>query len=260
MVENENFIEDRRNDCLRLIARERLERNQLVLPIISDSGDARDFRNLNATLNEEAIRSILQMVTSRKFNPETFNYIYGNLSQITRNQIGTIISRPTLTFEYFAPIMNVVIYADSGICDLHRTVSFLATLVTADYRPLMELYQPDFRVAARIDENVRIANENSASRALDYDRERFTVLIQEQTLFLRRGGYLLLAGCAIYLGVPCISALKILRRGTLENFPNTSSGSSSEADMISSVPTSIVAGSFWDLWSLFVRYISRKSD
>lgn len=251
------------NDDLRAIARERLNNGELRLPIRTNAngtpvGDAEDIRNLNENLDGETIRSILEMIAENRFNSDVFRNIISNISVETLNRTRDILSRPTYDLQDFAPILNIIIYANVGFYDFNASTLHLSTLLS-ELNFSRDLYENNLEeVGNIIDENTDDANNNS--------EERSNVLnsLNWRTV-LRRGGTLLFMGVATYLGTPYTGPLGNLGMRILENSPNLSSYLSNGTDITPRIQTSRitwtdVSGRFWNSWSLLARYMGRRSD
>lgn len=259
------------NDELRDIARERLDNDDLRLPIRTDAnglaiGDTEDIRSLNENLDRETIRSILETIAENRSNPDILRNMISNMSTETLDRTRNILSQPTYNFEELAPILNIIIYANVGIYDFNASTINLANLL-GELNPPQDLYENNLEEVEQImNENVNDVNNNSEERNTEYNRERSNILnsINYRTL-LRRGGTLLFMGVATYLGAPYMGPLGSLGIRILENSPNLSSPLSSGTDITPRIPTSRltwhdVSESFWNSWSLLARYMSRRSD
>lgn len=259
------------NDDLRDIARERLNNDDLRLPIRTNAnglpvGDTEDIRNLNENLDRETIRSILETTAENRFNPDIFRNLISNMSTETLDRARNILSQPTYDLQDLAPILNIIIYANVGFYDFNASTINLANLL-AEPNPTQDLYENNLEEVENImNENIDGVNNNSEERNSEYNRERSNILnsMNWRTL-LRRGGTLLFMGAATYLGAPYIGPLGNLGIRVLENSPNLSSSFSSGTDITPRVPTSRitwtdVSGSFWNSWSLLARYMGRRSD
>jgi len=259
------------NDDLREIARERLNNNDLRLPIRTNANglsvnDAQDIRNLNENLDEETIRSTLEAVSENRFNSDILRNLISNMSVETQERTRNILSQPNYDLMSLTPILNTIIYANVGFCDFNSSTTNLANLLSELNSP-ENLYENDLEeVEEAMDRNTNEANSNSDERNKTYGRERSNILnsFNWQTI-LRRGGTLLITGFATYMGAPYMGALGNLGMRLLDNSPNLSSTFGNGTDMIPRDPTSRttwsdVSGSFWNSWSLFARYMGRRSD
>jgi DNA-binding TFAR19-related protein (PDSD5 family) len=259
------------NDDLREIARERLNNNDLRLPIRTNAngflvGDAQDIRNLNESLDEETIRSTLEVISENRFNPEMIINIVSNMPLETQERMRNILSQPNYDLISLTPILNTIIYANVSFYDFHSSIPNLANLL-AELNSPENLYENNLEEVEEImDRHTNEANSNSDERNETYGRERSNILnsLNWRTI-LRRSGTLLITGFATYMGAPYMGALGNLGIRLLENSPNLSSSFSNGTDIVPRDPTSRttwndVSGSFWNSWSLFARYMGRRSD
>lgn len=259
------------NDDLREIARERLTNGDYRLPIRTNAnglpaGDIEEMRNLNANLGEESIRNILESIAENRFNEEVFGNIFSNFSPEFLERTRNILNQSYSNLQDFAPILNIMIYANVGFYDFNASSINLANLL-ANMNPPAELYENNLEeVINSIEENVNDANNDAERRNEEYNLERSNIMnsLNWRTL-LRRGGTLLFMGAATYLGAPYLGPLGSLGMRMLENSTNILPTSGIETDITPRTPRSRitwndVSRSFWGSWSLLARYMGNRSD
>jgi hypothetical protein len=259
------------NDDLREMARERLQNGDYRLPIRTDgnglnAGDAEEIRNLNANLDEEAIRNILENVAQNRFNEETLRMLLSNVSTETLQRTRSILNSVYDNLQDFAPILNIMIYANVGFYDFNASTINLSYMLT-ELEPAEVLYENNLEeVTNEIEENVNSTNDDIERRSEEYNRERTNILgsLNWQTV-IRRGGTLLLMGAATYLGAPYLGLLGNLGMRVLENSPNILPTSSIETGITprstrSGITWNHVSESFWGSWALLARYMGSRSD
>ena len=259
------------NDDLREMARERLQNGDYRLPIRTDAnglttGDAEEIRNLNANLDEESIRNILENVTQNRFHEETFRIILSNISTETLDRTRNILNSTYDNLQDFAPILNIMIYANVGFYDFNASSINLSYMLT-DLEPSEVLYENNLEeVTNEIDENVNSTNDDVERRSEEYNRERTNILssLNWRTV-ISRGGTLLLMGAATYMGAPYLGPLGNLGMRILENSPSILPTSSTETGVAPRSARSVitwnhVSESFWGSWALLARYMGGRSD
>lgn len=259
------------NDDLREMARERLQNGDYRLPIRTDAnglttGDAEEIRNLNANLDEESIRNILENVTQNRFHEETFRIILSNISTETLDRTRNILNSTYDNLQDFAPILNIMIYANVGFYDFNASSINLSYMLT-DLEPSEVLYENNLEeVTNEIDENVNSTNDDVERRSEEYNRERTNILssLNWRTV-ISRGGTLLLMGAATYMGAPYLGPLGNLGMRILENSPSILPTSSTETGVAPRSTRSVitwnhVSESFWGSWALLARYMGGRSD
>jgi len=263
------------NDELREIARERLINGDFRLPIRTSAnglpvGDVEEMRNLNASLDEESIRNILESIAENRFNQEVFVDILSHFSPEFLNRTRNILSQSYNTLQDFAPILNIMIYANVGFYDFNASSINLASLLS-DINPPVEIYENNLRnnleeVRKSIEENVNSANDDAERRNEEYNRERSSIInSMNWRTILRRGGTLLFMGAVSYIGAPYLGPLGGLGMRLLENSGSILPTSSIETDITprtsgSRVTWNDVSRSFWGSWSLLARYMGNRSD
>jgi hypothetical protein len=181
------------NDDLREIARERLTNGDYRLPIRTNAnglpaGDVEEMRNLNTNLGEESIRNILESIAENRFNEEAFRNIFSNFSPEFLERTRNILNQSYSNAQDFAPILNIMIYANVGFYDFNSSSINLANLL-ANMNPPAELYENNLEeVINSIEENVNDAERRNE----EYNRERSNIMnsLNWRTL-LRRGSTLL---------------------------------------------------------------------
>ena len=157
------------NDDLREIARERLRNGDFRLPIRNNAnglpvGDVEEMRNLNASLGEESIRNILESIAENRFNQEVFGDILSHFSPEFLDRTRNILSQSYSTLQDFAPILNIMIYANVGFYDFNASSINLANLLS-DINPPVEVYENNLEeVVNSIEENVNSANDGAERR------------------------------------------------------------------------------------------------
>lgn len=259
------------NDDLRDIARERLSNGDYRLPIRTNAnglpaGDVEEMRNLNANLGEESIRSILESIAENRFNEEAFGNIISNFSPEFLERTRNILNQSYNNLQDFAPILNLMIYANVGFYDFNASSVNLANLLT-NMNPPGDLYENNLvEVVNSMEENVNDANDDAERRNEEYNQERSNIInsLNWRTI-LRRGGTLLFMGAAAYTGAPYLGPLGNLGMRLLENPTNILPTSGIETDMTprtsrSRITWNDVSGSFWGSWSLLARYMGNRSD
>lgn len=263
------------NDDLREIARERLNNNDLRLPIRTNANgvpvsDAQDIRNLNENLGEETIRSTLEAISENRFNPDIIRSIITNMSVEAQERTRNILSQPNYDLTSLTPILNTIVYANVGFYDFHSSITNLANMLE-ELNPPVSSGNTLGEVEEVMEAMDRVTNETNSSndeRNETYGRERSNRLNLSSynwNTILRRGGTLLITGLATYMGAPYMGALGNAGMRLLENSPNLSSTFSNGTDITPRSPNSRitwtdVSGSFWNSWSLFARYMGRRSD
>mmetsp|Transcript_17634 Transcript_17634/g.26253 ORF Transcript_17634/g.26253 Transcript_17634/m.26253 type:complete len:300 (-) Transcript_17634:139-1038(-) len=259
------------NDDLREMARERLQNGDYRLPIRTDgngltAGDAEEIRNLNANLDEESIRNILENVSQNRFNEETLRILLSNVSTETLNRTRSILNSAYDNLQDFAPILNIMIYANVGFYDFNASSINLSYMLT-DLEPSEVLYENNLEeVTNEIDENVNNTNDDVERRSEEYNRERTNILSSlNWHTAIRRGGTLLFMSAATYLGAPYLGMLGNLGARILENSPNIFPTSGIETGIAprstrSGITWNHVSESFWGSWALLARYMGGRSD
>ena len=260
------------NDDLREIARERLRNGDFRLPIRNNAnglpvGDVEEMRNLNASLGEESIRNILESIAENRFNQEVFGDILSHFSPEFLDRTRNILSQSYITLQDFAPILNIMIYANVGFYDFNASSINLANLLS-DINPPVEVYENNLEeVVNSIEENVNSANDDDAERRNEeYNQESSSIInSMNWRTILRRGGTLLFMGAASYIGAPYLGPLGGLGMRLLENSGSILPTSSIETDITprtsgSRITWNDVSGSFWGSWSLLARYMGNRSD
>lgn len=263
------------NDDLREIAGERLRNGDFRLPIRNNAnglpaGDVEEMRNLNASLGEESIRNILESIAENRFNQEVFEDILSHFSPEFLDRTRNVLSQPYNTLQDFAPILNIMIYANVGFYDFNASSINLANLLS-DINPPVEVYENNLEnnleeVVNSIEENVNSANDDAERRNEEYNQERSSIInSMNWRTILRRGGTLLFMGAVSYIGAPYLGPLGSLGMRLLENSGSILPTSSIETDITprtsgSRITWNDVSGSFWGSWSLLARYMGNRSD
>ena len=260
------------NDDLREIARERLRNGDFRLPIRNNAnglpvGDVEEMRNLNASLGEESIRNILESIAENRFNQEVFGDILSHFSPEFLDRTRNILSQSYITLQDFAPILNIMIYANVGFYDFNASSINLANLLS-DINPPVEVYENNLEeVVNSIEENVNSSNDDDAERRNEeYNQESSSIInSMNWRTILRRGGTLLFMGAASYIGAPYLGPLGGLGMRLLENSGSILPTSSIETDITprtsgSRIAWNDVSRSFWGSWSLLARYMGNRSD
>lgn len=232
------------NDDLREIARERLNNDDLRLPIRTNAeglpvGDVQEIRNLNENLDEDTIRRTLTAISENRFDSEILRSIISNISVETLDRTRNILSQPNYDLTSLTPILNTIIYANIGFYDFHSSTTNLANLL-AELNLPPDLYENNLEEAEEIiNENTNEANNSSEERNAAYSRERSNILssLNWRTI-LRRGGTLLVTGVATYLGAPYMGPLANIGMRLLENSPNLSSAFNNGSDIVPRNPNS----------------------
>ena len=173
------------NDDLREIAIERLRNGDFRLPIRNNvnglpAGDVEEMRNLNASLDEESIRNILESIAENRFNQEVFGDILSHFSPEFLDRTRNILSQSYNTLQDFAPILNIMIYANVGFYDFNASSINLANLLS-DINPPVEIYENNLEnnleeVVNSIEENVNSANDDAERRNEEYNQERSSII------------------------------------------------------------------------------------
>lgn len=259
------------NDDLRELARERLRDGDFRLPIRTNAngipaGDVEEMRNLNANLGEESIRSILESVAENRFDRDRFRNIVSNFSPEFLERTRNILDQSYTTLQDFAPILNIMIYANVGFYDFNASSVNLSNLLT-NLNPPVELYENNLEEAANsLEENLNDVNNDVERRNEEYSQRRSDIFnsLNWRTI-LRRGGTLLFMGAATYAGAPYLGPLGSLGMRILENSANILPTSGIETDMTprtsrSRITWNDVSGSFWGSWSMLARYMGNRSD
>ena len=225
------------------------------------------MRNLNANLGEESIRIILESVAENRFDREGFRNIVSTFSPEFLERTRNILNQSYTTLQDFAPILNIMIYANVvGFYDFNVSSINLANLLT-NINPPVELYENNLEeVVNSIEENVNDVNNDAERRNEEYSQGRSNIInsLNWRTV-LRRGGTLLFMGAATYVGSPYLGPLGSLGVRILENSANILPTSSIETDMTprtsrSRITWNDVSGSFWGSWSMLARYMGNRSD
>lgn len=107
------------NDDLREIARERLNNGDYRLPYRTNAnglpaGDAEEMQNLNENLGEESIRNILESIAENRFDEEIFGNLLSNFSPEFLERMRNVLNQSYNNLQGFAPILNIMIYANVG--------------------------------------------------------------------------------------------------------------------------------------------------
>lgn len=184
------------------------------------------MRNLNSNLGEESIRRILESIAENRFNEEVFGNVFSNFSPEFLESTRNILNQSYTNLQDFAPILNIMIYANVGFYDFNASSVNLANLL-ANITPLGELYENNLEeVVNSIEENVNDANNDAERRNEEYNRERSNILnsLNWRTV-LRRGGTMLVMGAAAYIGAPYLGPLGSIGSRMLENSTNILSSS-----------------------------------
>jgi hypothetical protein len=127
------------------------------------------MRNLNTNLGEESIRNILESIAENRFNEESFRNIFSNFSPEFLERTRNILNQSYSNAQDFAPILNIMIYANVGFYDFNASSINLANLL-ANMNPPAELYENNLEeVINSIEENVNDANNDAERRNEEYN-------------------------------------------------------------------------------------------
>ena len=206
------------------------------------------------------------MIVENRANPDLLRRIISNMSEETLDRARSVLNnQSTINYEDFAPVLNILLYANVGVYDFDASRTDLSNLLM-ELNPPQDVYENNLgETGSNIDANIRNENNENEERQENYNSAQTNILssINWQAV-LRRGGMMLAMGAASYFGAPYLGSLSSLGIRMLENSPELSSfsnGTGTTARAPSSrVTWNDVSGSFWGSWSLFARYMGRRSD
>jgi hypothetical protein len=254
------------NEGFREIVNERLTTEDFRLPYrrnlnddeIWDSGE---IENLNSVLDINTIRMILTGITENTYDSNILRTILFNLSDNSRERIASILNQPTTSIETYTPILNLLLYANTGIGDLNLAAANLSALIT-DISFNIEI--PNFEenleeAARRVDANTEEANRDNEERNQEHRANRRSIL---QTInwraLLRRSGMVLMLGAVAYTVQPYLApAMSVLGNRVLESTESgsTDSGLTQRPNNQRNITFRDVSNSFWRSWGLLTRYM-----
>jgi len=219
-VQNNNQWELLQNQ-LRELAQERLDANDIRLPVLPGAQDSDAVRYLNNSLNQEQIKSILQMIVNGEFDKKVIILLLSKIPQTLLNSFLDLRSEPLL-YNY-GSFINLLLYASgAGILDIESSINVLNELIVNLITPNIENLDIQERIEnATNTSNESIENNNNSNSALNRRLNSFSFFNFNWRSVARNSLLLIGSGIAFSFAQPWVTPLLSLAGARLLTDPTT---------------------------------------